>query len=322
MDMSLIFLKFLVEFLKDLRLGLFFVSYLSMIFQLLINFYFAYETNIYFDASDTIKLQKNMNWELGYVKKWLEANKFALNIEKANYVIFHSPVKKITEPIITKFGRKHISRSDNVKFLGVLLAETLSWRSHLVELSRKLARSVGMFYKLRHFVPFKTLKAVYCALFYPFLSYGATVWGATCGQNLKPVLVSQKKVVGAMTFSDPFAHTLPLFSDLQILNLIIYIIFMFPPLSMNVITILPQTILVIILPRCLIFITTILEASASHGDFFLKRKNTLQYGLRSVCLNGAKIWNNIPLDTRNSPSVGNFKKKIKRLLLESYNSEA
>ena len=58
--------------------------------------------------------------------KWLEANKFITNIEKTNYVIFHSPVNKITEPIIVKFGRKHISRPDNVKFLGVLLDETLS----------------------------------------------------------------------------------------------------------------------------------------------------------------------------------------------------
>ena len=35
----------------------------------------------------------------------------------------------------------------------------------------------------------------------------------------KSVLVSQKKVIRAMTFCDPFAHSLPLFSDLQILKL-------------------------------------------------------------------------------------------------------
>ena len=96
-----------------------------------LSFYlFADDTNIYFDASDTIILQKIMNRELRHLKKWLEANKLALTVEKNNYVIFHSPVKKITEPIIIKFGRKHISESDNVKFLGVLLDETLSWRSN------------------------------------------------------------------------------------------------------------------------------------------------------------------------------------------------
>ena len=65
-----------------------------------LSFYlFADDTNIHFDASDTIKLQKIMNRELRHVKKWLKANKLALNIEKTNCVIFHSPVKKITEKI-------------------------------------------------------------------------------------------------------------------------------------------------------------------------------------------------------------------------------
>ena len=45
---------------------------------------------------------------------------------------------------------------------------------------------------------------------------------------------------------------------------------------------------------------------AARGDFFLVRKNTLQYGLRSICFNGDKIWNTIPSDIRNSPSIRNF----------------
>ena len=110
-----------------------------------------------------------MNLELRRVKKWLEANKLALNIEKTNYVIFNCTVKKITEMIIIKFGCKPISRSDSVKVVGVLLDETLSWRSDLVKLSRKLARSPGIFCKLKHFFPLETLKSVYYALFYSFL---------------------------------------------------------------------------------------------------------------------------------------------------------
>ena len=35
-----------------------------------------------------------MNRELRYVKKWLDANKLALNIEKTNFVVFHSTAKK------------------------------------------------------------------------------------------------------------------------------------------------------------------------------------------------------------------------------------
>ena len=67
---------------------------------------------------------------------------------------------------------------------------------NLTELSRKLSRSVGIFYKLRHFVPKETLKTVYYSLFYPFLSYGIAVWGATHEKYLKPVFISKKKKLG------------------------------------------------------------------------------------------------------------------------------
>ena len=66
---------------------------------------FADDTNIYFEAKDLGTLQKIMNRELCHVKKWFEANKLAINIEKTNYVVFHSPAKKFTEPLILKFGR-------------------------------------------------------------------------------------------------------------------------------------------------------------------------------------------------------------------------
>ena len=160
-----------------------------------------------------------MNRELSHVKKWLEANKLALNIEKTNFVVFHSPAKKLTEPIILKFGRKKITHANHMKFFGVLLDETLGWRSHLIELSRKPARSVGIFYKLRHYVPLDTLICIYYALFYPFLTYGIVVWGATYENFLKPILTEQKKVIRAITFSEPTAHSSPLFLDLKILKL-------------------------------------------------------------------------------------------------------
>ena len=105
---------------------------------------FADDTNLYFEAKDLEILQKIMNRELRHVKKWPEANKLALNIKKTDFVVFHSSAKRLTEPIILKFGRKKKIRANHVKFLDVLLDETPSWRSYLVELSRKIARSVGI----------------------------------------------------------------------------------------------------------------------------------------------------------------------------------
>ena len=78
--------------------------------------------------------------------------------------MFHSTAKKVNEPVVLKFGRKNMSGVKYVKFLGVLLDETLSWKYHLIELSRKLSRTVGVMYKLRHFAPLDTLKSILCTV--------------------------------------------------------------------------------------------------------------------------------------------------------------
>ena len=46
-----------------------------------------------------------MNRELKKVKKWLDANRLALNIGKTNFVIFHPPQIQLHEPVIIRFGR-------------------------------------------------------------------------------------------------------------------------------------------------------------------------------------------------------------------------
>ena len=89
-------------------------------------------------------------------------------LKKQILLFFTIMQKKLIEPIALKFGHKKITQADHVRFLGLLLNETLCWKHQLVELSRKLARLVGIFCKLKHLVLLGTLKSVYYALFHPF----------------------------------------------------------------------------------------------------------------------------------------------------------
>ena len=145
-----------------------------------LSFYlFADDTNIYFKSHDLAHLQKIMNRELKKVRKWLDANRLSLNIDKTNFVVFHSPHKKIDDPVVIRFGRKKIKRENCVKFLSILLDANLSWKYHVNELSKKLSRTIGIFYKIRRFVPLEILKILYYSLFFSFASYGISVWGFT-----------------------------------------------------------------------------------------------------------------------------------------------
>ena len=146
------------------------LPYVSKVLQL---YLFPDDTSIYYYANDLITLQKVINRELRKVRKWLEANRLALNISKTNCVIFHSPPKKINEFIKIKLGQKAINQVNCIKYLGIFIDSTLSWKPHVTELSKKLVRNCGIFFKIRHYVNPDTLKLLYYSLFYSFLSYGA-----------------------------------------------------------------------------------------------------------------------------------------------------
>ena len=92
---------------------------------------FADDTSIYFESGNLEQLQEVVNSELKHIKKWLDANKLALNVDKTNFVIFHSPQKPLYENITIKFGKQHVTKANHVKFLGLLLDENLSWKHHL-----------------------------------------------------------------------------------------------------------------------------------------------------------------------------------------------
>ena len=88
----------------------------------------------------------------------------------------------------------------------------------MTELSKKLACTCGMFFKVRHFLPITVLICLYTSLFSPFLQYGILVWGLTYETYINPVFLLQKRVIRAISFHT-YAAPSPIFNDLKILQL-------------------------------------------------------------------------------------------------------
>ena len=168
---------------------------------------FADDTNIFDSSSCFEELQSTVIKELKKVSKWLQANRLALNIDKTNFTIFHSAGKLIPYTPIIKINKKPLTCDNFIKYLGVILDPLLSWKTHITELSKKVARSVGIFYKLRYY-----------ALIHPFILYGVTIWGLTYPTYMDPILKLQKRFLRIITFSVLMAHSDPLFIRFAILK--------------------------------------------------------------------------------------------------------
>ena len=118
-----------------------------------------------------------------------------------------------------QIGKKHIKRVRFVKFLGLPRDEHLSWKYHLSGLSKKLAKTCGMFFKVRNLLPIDVLISLHNALFLSFLQYGLIVWGQTYASYIDPIFKLQKKAIRAISFQPRMSPSLPIFNDLKLLKL-------------------------------------------------------------------------------------------------------
>ena len=57
----------------------------------------------------------------------------------------------------------------SIRYLGVHIDYNISWKTHIINISKKIKRSIGILSKLRYFLSTKTLLSLYYALVEPFL---------------------------------------------------------------------------------------------------------------------------------------------------------
>ena len=95
----------------------------------------------------------------------------------------------------------------------------MNWKEHVHELCKKISRGIGILSKLRHFVTKKILTQVYYSIIYPYLTYGALIWGNTYWTNIKPLYILQKKAIRIMNFLFYQAQTAPYLKKDKLLKL-------------------------------------------------------------------------------------------------------
>ena len=98
----------------------------------------ADDTNIYYENESFIELEKVVNKEQKNLYLWLSVNRLALNVEKTNFIIFHPFNKPLKYNVTLKIHKKAILENKCIKYLGVIIDSTLSWKDHLNNLSKKI----------------------------------------------------------------------------------------------------------------------------------------------------------------------------------------
>ena len=143
------------------------------------------------------RLETRVNAQLSEVYRWLCANKLSLNIEKSNYIIFHSVQRysSFNYEIKVFLNNQILKREFSTTYLGVAIDCHLNWKSHVSNISKKVKRNIGALSKIRHFVSIDVLMNLYYSPIYPFLTNALVVWVNTYASSIDPLLILKKKIV-------------------------------------------------------------------------------------------------------------------------------
>ena len=134
-------------------------------------------------------------------------------------MIFKARQKRYIPEFSIEINNTKIKRVNEVVFLGVVLDENLSWKPHILHISRKISKSIRIIYKSNFFLPKSCLRILYFSLIYPYLHYCILVWGSTYQSNLKRVVLLRKRVIRISNKKEYDAHTSTLFKESMILKL-------------------------------------------------------------------------------------------------------
>ena len=193
-----------------------------------------------------------------------------------------------------------------------MIDDGLTFHSHIDTLSKKISRSVGVIYKMSHYVPSKTLLNLYNALVNSNLSYGVTCWGGSSSAHIRRLCSLQRRVVNIL----PQIHGKCNFSTYDILKFDdlfkyaccskffkCFILGQHDYFSININSLLPthgyQT----------------RHRTDGHLNLPFFRKSRTQ---RSFYYNSAKCWNELPPALTSIRSLGKFKTEYKKLLVNNY----
>ena len=159
------------------------------------------------------------------VKIWCDVNRLSINFSKTNFMIIKSRKKKdvqVNINIESAGGTINLlQRKQKIKYLGVLVDETISFNHHISYICTRIARNNGIMSKLRHYLTLLQMKQIYYSLIYPYISYTILAWGSA-KKHIDKIQTKQnhsaRLIFFATTYGEHTESALPLLNLLDVLT--------------------------------------------------------------------------------------------------------
>ena len=152
---------------------------------------YADDTNMFMSHRNLTDLYASANSELRKIENWFSSNRLCLNVAKTSYQLYTS--KKVDIVPTLYISNTQIKREKVVKFLGVLVDESLTFKEYINHICKKVAVGIGFMFRSRDTLEEDQLNTLYNALVLPHLNYCSLIWSINFKTHLQRIFLLQKR---------------------------------------------------------------------------------------------------------------------------------
>ena len=170
------------------------------------------DTTTYFSLDEFLGENREIavNSELEKVNTWLKLNKLSINVNETKCMFFTK--RRHLTLLQFSMNNRSIDVVQHFNYLGIMLDENMSWKTHIAMVRNKLFRINGILHRLKYYFPPYILITLYKSLFTPDVNYGSLLWGQA-GENLDK---NQKKSIGTIELRTQNSELRILFNIIQL----------------------------------------------------------------------------------------------------------
>jgi len=139
---------------------------------------FADDTSIMMKNKNNKQLQSELNVVMSQINEWFQENLITLNLNKTYFIQFSN--KGINNSDIQiKIANVNIATINEIKFLGLIIDNKLSWKGHIDYIIPRLNSACYCMRTVKPYVHHNTLKIIYYSHFHSVITYGLIFWGSS-----------------------------------------------------------------------------------------------------------------------------------------------
>jgi hypothetical protein len=271
---------------------------------------YADDTTIYVIGKCKSSIEKALQQALNALTSWCSSNRMVINVKKSNCMLICSPQKRrylMDSSLNLKVSDEKLSCVNNMKILGIIFDNALSWRDHVSQMCGKLSMLIACLRQIKHCMNIKSKILFYNSYFIPVLDYCIVVWGR-CGKSLLDKLFRLQKRILRTVFDDYISDAQNLLKKGNVMSI-------YDRVDYNT---------AVLVYKCIhgeapaylknMFATRRIEhynLRQQEGNLHVPKPRTSHFK-QSFCYAGALTWNELPLYVKQIDNAQEFKYVCKK----------